>query len=122
MADLVARLGSRASVPDEVRSAYGVEEYAALLAGSGDLPAPLRSGRLAPEVLAAVLEGLARPPAAELNKSRLAARAGIPPTTITPYVDALVQLGIVRLVPGTRSSASAPESKTSSCVDSPGGP
>jgi predicted AAA+ superfamily ATPase len=102
-ADFVARLGSRASVPDEVRSALGVEEYADLLAGRGELPVPLRHGRLAPSVLLAVLRAMARPPSAELNKARLAALAGIPPTTIAPYVDAVVDLGVVRLVPGARS-------------------
>jgi predicted AAA+ superfamily ATPase len=104
MADFVARLGSRASVPDEVRSAFGVEEYAGLLAGPGNLPVRLRRGRLAPRGLHALLEAMARPPSAELNKARLAAMAGIPPTTVAPYVDAVVDLGLVRLVPGARAS------------------
>ena len=104
MADFVARLGSRASVPGEVASELGAEEYAGLLAGRGELPADLRHGRLSPAVLLAVLRAMARPPSAELNKARLAALAGIPATTVAPYVDALVELGVVRLVPGTRSS------------------
>ena len=55
MADFVARLGSRASVPDEVRSAFGVEEYVALLEGGEDLPLDLRHGRLCSAGLLAVL-------------------------------------------------------------------
>ncbi|KAA1421440.1 DUF4143 domain-containing protein [Nocardioides humilatus] len=104
MADFVARLGSRASVPDEVRSAYGVEDYVALLAGGDELSLDLRRGRLAPSGLLALLGAMAHPPSAELNKARLAAMAAIPPTTSTPYVDALVDLGVVRLVPGARSA------------------
>lgn len=104
-ADFVARLGSRASVPGEVRSAYGVEEYADLLAGDGDdRSLDLRRGRLGPAQLLALLRAMARPPSAELNKARLAAIAGIPPTTIAPYLDAVVDLGIVRLVPGARAA------------------
>src|SRR5690349_12543567 len=107
MADFVARLGSRASVPGEVRSAFGVEEYADLLAADpdgSDRPPVLRHGRLAPAGLLAVLRAMARPPSAELNKARLAAMAGIPGTTIAPYIDALVELGHVRLVPGARAT------------------
>lgn len=103
MADFVARLGSRASVPGEVRSALGAEEYAALLADDVAVP-DLRRGRLAPGGLRAVLEAMARPPSAELNKARLAAMSGIPGTTITPYVDALADLGLVHLLPGARTT------------------
>lgn len=104
VSDFVARLGSRASAPGEVRSAYGVEEYADLLAGDDGEPLHLRSGRLSPQVLLDLLRAMARRPSAELNKARLAAAAGIPPTTIAPYIDAVVDLGIIRLVPGARSS------------------
>jgi predicted AAA+ superfamily ATPase len=51
-----------------------------------------------------VLEAMARPPSAELNKARLAERAGIPATTVAPYVDALVDLGVVHLLPGARTT------------------
>ncbi|WP_183094030.1 DUF4143 domain-containing protein [Nocardioides stalactiti] len=104
MADFVARLGSRASVPDEVRSAYGIEEYVSLLSGGAGPPVDLRRGRLAPDALLAVLRAMAQPPSAELNKARLAAQAGIPATTVAPYIDALVDLGLVRLVPGARTT------------------
>jgi predicted AAA+ superfamily ATPase len=103
MADFVARLGSRGSVPGEVRSSFGFEEYVGLLASGDGLPTDLRRGRLAPSGLLALLRAMARPPSAELNKARLAAMAGIPPTTIAPYIDAVVDLGIVRLVPGARA-------------------
>lgn len=104
MADFVARLGSRASVPGEVRSRFGVEEYAGLLVGD-DRPLPdLRHGRLSPSALDALLRALAVRPSAELNRARLAAVTGIPPTTIAPYVAALVTLGHVRLVPGARAA------------------
>lgn len=106
MADFLARLGSRASEPAEVRSAWGITEYVGLLAADVAAPAPaeLRRGRLDPGRLQALLAAMARPPTAELNKARLAVEAGIPATTITPYVDALVDLGLVRLLPGSRAS------------------
>ena len=56
-----------------------------------------------PAAALALLTAMARPPAAELNKARLAAAAGIPATTISPYVDVLEELGLIRLLPGTTS-------------------
>jgi predicted AAA+ superfamily ATPase len=105
-ADLVARLGSRASDPEEVRSSWDVPEYVALLAADTPDPSPadLRRGRLDTARLRALLAAMAQPPTAELNKARLAAMAGIPPTTLAPYVDTLVDLGHVQLLPGTRAS------------------
>lgn len=111
-ADFVARLGSRASVPDEVRSRWGVAEYVGLMVRDDDIDAQLRRAaygagralrRLDPERLLALITAMARPPSAELNKARLAAAAGIPATTITPYIDVAERLGVVRLLPGTRS-------------------
>ncbi|WP_435770508.1 DUF4143 domain-containing protein [Nocardioides sp. SYSU DS0651] len=127
MADFVARLGSRASVPGEVRSTFDVPDYVALMADQPDQPdspvdpdgpgdtAGARLRRLAdrdaralrrldPDRLLALLGALARPPSAELNKTRLAAESGIPATTLTPYVDVLVELGVIRLLPGCRAS------------------
>lgn len=112
-ADFLARLGSRASVPGEVRSAWGVEEYVALAAPREGVEAELaqiahRRARALRRVDAfrvrALLEALADPPAAELNRARVAAAAGIPVTTLPPYLDVLAELGVVRLVPGCRSS------------------
>lgn len=111
-ADFVARLGSRASVPEEVRSRYGVGDYVALMDTEEDLGERLRLWaygdaralrRLDPARLLALVEAMARPPSAELNKARLAAASGIPATTISPYIDVVERLGIVRLLPGTRS-------------------
>lgn len=102
MADFVARLGSRASVPGEVRSAWAVPDYVELLATPVAEP-DLRRGRLRPARLRDVLTALARRPAAELNHARLAAATGIPATTLAPYVDALVDLGHLELLPGTRA-------------------
>jgi predicted AAA+ superfamily ATPase len=111
-ADFVARLGSRASVPEEVRSRWGVAEYVALMAREEGIDDELRRvaygaartlRRLDPERLLALLEAMARPPSAELNKARLAAYARIPATTISPYIDVVERLGLVRLLPGTRS-------------------
>lgn len=115
-ADFVARLGSRASVPGEVRSRWGVQEYVDLLVRDrsrpdADIEASLRRTaldarslrRLHPGRLLAVLRAMARPPTAELNKSRLAAAAGIPATTVAPYVAVAERLGVVRLLPGARA-------------------
>jgi predicted AAA+ superfamily ATPase len=102
-ADFVARLGSRASDPGEVRTAWGIAEYVAAMAGTPDPPVLDQVGRLDRARLHALLRAMARPPSAELNKARLAAAAGIPPTTITPYVETLARLGVVRLLPGTAS-------------------
>lgn len=112
-ADFVARLGSRASVPDEVHSRWGVAEYVGLMARTEGIDAELRRlaygaardlRRLDPERLLALLTAMARPPSAELNKARLAAAAGIPATTISPYIDVAERLGVIRLLPGTRST------------------
>lgn len=108
--DFVARLGSRASVPGEVRSSWNLERYVGLLAGGDGVGAELartvrdgRLGRLDPDRLLALLEAMARSPSAELNQARLAAMAGIPATTLAPYVDAAVRLGLILLVPGSRA-------------------
>jgi predicted AAA+ superfamily ATPase len=112
----VARLGSRASVPGEVRSRWGIAEYVGLLGDRADGVAAQqrlhalahgparRLRRLDPERLLALAAALARPPSAELNKARLADAAGIPATTISAYLDVIERLGVVRLLPGTRSS------------------
>lgn len=107
--DLVARLGSRASVPSEVRSRWGVADYAALM-GHDDVEQGLvrrldrnvrEIGRLDPGRLRAVATALARPPAAELNQARIAATAGLPATTLPPYLTVLERLGLIRALPGT---------------------
>lgn len=112
-ADFVARLGSRASVPDEVHSRWGVAEYVALMAREERVDEELHRQaygaaralrRLDPARLLALVRAMARPPSAELNKARLAAEAGIPATTISPYIDVVERLGLVRLLPGTRAS------------------
>ena len=112
-ADFVARLGSRASVPGEVRSRWGVAEYVALTARDENVEDHLRQvaygaarslRRLDPERLLALLGAMADPPSAELNKARLAAAAGIPATTLSPYVEVAERLRLVHLLPGTRSS------------------
>lgn len=112
-ADFVARLGSRASQPGEVRSRFGVVDYVAAMAGDTGHDELLRQKaygeavalrRVDPERLLALVAALAHPPSAELNKARLAAAAGIPQTTISPYIDLVERLGLVRLLPGTRSS------------------
>lgn len=111
-ADFVARLGSRASDPAEVVSRYGIAEYVGLMTGADDIDGMLRTTaydaapalrRLDPERLLALVRAMARPPSAELNKARLAAMSGIPGTTIAPYVDVVEALGLVRMLPGTRS-------------------
>lgn len=111
-ADFVARLGSRASDPAEVSSRYGIAEYVGLMTSTGDVDGMLRTmaydaapalRRLAPERLVALVTAMARPPSAELNKARLGAASGIPATTISPYVDVVEALGLVRMLPGTRS-------------------
>lgn len=110
-ADFVARLGSRASDPAEVYSRYGIAEYVGLMTSAADVEGLLRTAaydaapalrRLDPERLLALLRAMARPPSAELNKARLAAASGIPGTTISPYVDVVEALGLVRMLPGTR--------------------
>jgi len=115
-ADLIARLGSRALVPSDVTSRWGTPDYVRLLAGPED-PADIEKRlhaiaygdarqlrRLDPERLLALLAAMARPPAAELNKARLATATGIPAATISPYVDVLETLGLIRLLPGATSS------------------
>ncbi|KAA1427450.1 DUF4143 domain-containing protein [Nocardioides antri] len=111
-ADFVARLGSRASVPDEVRSGWGVPEYVGLMARQEGIDEELRRlaygaarslRRLDPERLLALVTAMARPPSAELNKARLADAAGIPATTVSPYVDVIERLGVVRMLPGSRA-------------------
>ncbi|MDZ5621239.1 DUF4143 domain-containing protein [Nocardioides sp. HM23] len=110
--DFVARLGSRASVPEEVHSRWGVAEYVDLMARDDGIDDELRRTaydaarslrRLDPARLLSLLEAMARPPSAELNKARLAAAARIPATTISPYIDVAERLGLVRLLPGTGS-------------------
>jgi predicted AAA+ superfamily ATPase len=112
-ADFVSRLGSRASVPNEVRSRWGVQEYVALMAREDGIDEELRRlahgaarslRRLDPDRLLALVKAMAQPPSAELNKARLAKAAGIPATTISPYIDVVERLGLVRMLPGTRSS------------------
>ncbi|WP_183098452.1 DUF4143 domain-containing protein [Nocardioides pelophilus] len=112
-ADFVARLGSRASVPEEVHSRWGVAEYVALMAREDGIDEELHQlaygaarslRRLDPARLLALITAMARPPSAELNKAALAKASGIPATTIAPYVDVVERLGVVRLLPGTRAS------------------
>ncbi len=111
-ADFVARLGSRGTVPGEVRSAWDIDAYVAA-AGRAVTDDELRRiarraravRRTDPVRLAALLTALARPPMAELNRARLGAAAGIPPTTLPPYVDTLAAIGVVRLLPGSRAAA-----------------
>ena len=111
VADFVARLGSRGSVPGEVRSGWDVADYVALMdrpALDDEVAAIERRARarrrMDPDRLRAILRALADPPAGELNKARLAAAAGIPVTTVGPYVDVLVELGVVVLLPGSRAA------------------
>ncbi|TNM44157.1 DUF4143 domain-containing protein [Nocardioides albidus] len=110
-ADLVARMGSRALVPGDVRTAWAVPDYVARMERPGvaeDLEDVVRRARglrrIDPTRMRAVLRALADPPAAELNKARIAAAAGLPVTTLTPYVDLLVRLGVLALVPGSRAT------------------
>ncbi|GAA1520004.1 hypothetical protein GCM10009788_24780 [Nocardioides humi] len=110
-ADLVARLGSRALVPGEVRTDWEVPDYLGLLARDGvaaELDDVVRRARalrrLDPDRMRAVLSALADPPAAELNKARIAAAAGLPVTSLSPYVDLLVRLGVLDLLPGCRAA------------------
>jgi len=111
--DFVLRLGSRASVPGEVRSTWGVPEYVALMAREAGIDEELHQlaygagrslRRLDPARLLALVTAMARRPSAELNKARLAEAARIPATTISPYIDVVERLGLVRLLPGTRAS------------------
>ena len=112
-ADFVARLGSRASDPAEVRSPLDVPAYVDLAARADGIEDELRRlaydvaptlRRVDPARLLALVTAMARPPSAELNRARLAAVSGIPETTIAPYVDLAERLGIVRLLPGTGAS------------------
>lgn len=111
-ADFLARLGSRASIPGEVRSRWGIAEYVDLMAPRDDIGRALHRlayrraralRRVDPQRVLALVAVLADPPSAELNKAAVAERAGIPATTLTPYLDVLVELGLVRLLPGCRS-------------------
>lgn len=111
-ADFVARVGSRGTVPSEVRTGWDVERYVAATARTvtdDELRRIAHRARAVrrtdPGRLAALLAALADPPMGELNKARLGAAAGIPPTTLQPYVDVLVEIGVLRLLPGSRSSA-----------------
>lgn len=111
-ADFVARLGSRGTVPGEVRTVWDVERYVAATARAvtdDELRRIARRARAVrrtdPGRLSALLAALADPPMGELNKARLGAAAGIPPTTLQPYVDVLVEIGVLRLLPGSRSSS-----------------
>lgn len=110
-ADLVSRLGSRAMVPGEVRSALDIADYVEPMARAGvpdELAEVVREARsrrrVDPARVQALLRALADPPGQELNRSRLGSAAGVPPTTLPPYVELLVELGVVRLLPGCRSS------------------
>lgn len=110
-ADFVARLGSRGTVPGEVRTTWDVERYVAATARSvtdDELRRIARRARAVrrtdPGRLAALLTALARPPMGELNHARLGAAAGIPRTTVQPYVDVLVGIGVLRLLPGSRAA------------------
>lgn len=109
--DLITRLGSRAMVPGDERTGREIADYVELMVRPG-VPQELddllggrsRSfGRLDPVRVRALARALADPPGAEFNRVRLGAAAGVPPTTLPPYVDLLVQLGVVALVPGCRS-------------------
>lgn len=108
--DLVTRLGSRAMVPGEVRSALDIADYVAAMVRPevpDELAEVVREARarrrVDPGRVRALLQALGDPPGQELNRSRLGSAAGIPPTTLPPYVDLLVELGVVRLLPGCRS-------------------
>lgn len=110
-ADFVARLGSRGTVPGEVRTAWDVDRYVAATARTvtdDELRRIARRARAVrrtdPGRVAALLAALARPPMAELNHARLGAAAGIPRTTVQPYVDVLVEIGVLRLLPGSRAA------------------
>ncbi|WP_460849739.1 DUF4143 domain-containing protein [Nocardioides ultimimeridianus] len=103
MSDFLTLLASRATVPGEVRSTWTIAEYVGALAARPPLPVLDGVGRLDRSRLQALLRALARPPAAELNHARLGSAAGIPATTLPPYVATLERLGLVRLIPGTRS-------------------
>ena len=90
-ADFVARLGSRATVPHEVRSAWDVDRYVGALARpvTDDALRRIVDGarslrRTDPRRLLALLAALARPPMTELNHARLGAATGIPATTLQP--------------------------------------
>lgn len=112
-ADFLARLGSRASVPGEVRSRWGIAEYVDLMAPRDGIDRDLHRlahrraralRRVDPDRVLALIAALADPPSAELNKARVAAVAGIPATTLTPYLEVVEDLGVIRMVPGSRST------------------
>ncbi|KRC53857.1 MULTISPECIES: DUF4143 domain-containing protein [unclassified Nocardioides] len=110
-ADFVARLGSRGTVPGEVRTSWGIQEYVGALArpvADEELRRIARRARAVRRTdagrVVALLGALADPPLGELNRARLGAIAGIPPTTLQPYVDVLVEIGVVRLLPGCRAA------------------
>jgi len=109
--DLIARLGSRALTPHEVHTAWDLPDYVSLLhrddlgADVEEIVARARDlHRVDSARLRAVMTALADPPGAELNRARIAAAAGVPATTLAPYIEVLVDLGVVALVPGCRSS------------------
>ncbi|MBS4753309.1 DUF4143 domain-containing protein [Nocardioides sp. zg-ZUI104] len=112
MTVFVARLGTRALAPPEAYSSWGIADYvAAAVPGEADnsrleeLRTRLREQRRTdPERVLALLAALAGAPMAEVNLARVAREAGIPVTTLPPYVDLLVDLGLIRLLPGATSS------------------
>lgn len=106
----MTRLGSRALVPGEITSTWELADYVALTSRAGleaDLQRIVRRAtarrRMDPDRLRDVLGALARPPMIELNRARIGSAAGVAPTTLPPYVDVLVDAGVVRLLPGCRS-------------------
>jgi len=110
-ADLVAQLGSRALEPAEVHTECELADYLRALDRPGldeDLGEVLRRARarrrLDVDRMRAVLAALADPPTAELSKARIARAAQMPVTTLGPYVDVLVELGVLVLLPGCRAA------------------
>ena len=97
-------LRSRATVPAEVGSSWGIAEYVGALAAPRPEPVLDGIGRLDRGRLRALVRAMAQPPSAEINRARLAKLLDIPASTLPPYIDALERLGVVLLVPGTRSA------------------